>query len=182
MDQVHAVFAKQMADGVAVLERQNIPLKRTVHTFSVDMQFVGQTHLLSVPLDTPTPDRDSLRKLFEEVYYKRFRVELAEIKANLVNVKTSVIGEREALDLSKLIDPSGRKASVNDAQTGVRDVYFDGGWHQTPIYWRDHLPEAFTIDGPAVIEQMDTTILIEPGDQARPDENGNILVAIGAPS
>lgn len=180
MDQVHAVFAKQMADGVAVLERQNIPLKRTVHTFSVDMQFVGQTHLLSVPLDTPTPDRDSLRKLFEEVYYKRFRVELAEIKANLVNVKTSVIGEREALDLSKLIDPSGRKASVNDAQTGVRDVYFDGGWHQTPIYWRDHLPEAFTIDGPAVIEQMDTTILIEPEDQARPDENGNILVAIGA--
>ena len=41
MDAVHAVFAKQIADGADVLERQNIPLKRTVHTFSVDMQFVG---------------------------------------------------------------------------------------------------------------------------------------------
>ncbi len=182
MDWVHSVFARQMADGAAVLGRQNIPLKRTLHTFSADMQFVGQTHVLTVPLDTSTPDRDALRKLFEDVYYKRFRVELAEIKANLVNIKTSVIGEREALDLSKLIDPSGRKSSVNDAQTGVRDVYFDGRWHQTPIYWRDHLPEKFALDGPAVIEQMDTTVLIEPGDRARSDDNGNILVAIGARS
>ncbi len=182
MDRVHSIFAKQMTDGAAVLERQNIPLKRITHTFSVDMQFVGQTHLLTVPLDTATPDRESLRKLFEGVYYDRFRVELAEIKANLVNVKTSVIGERETLDLSKLIDPSGRKASISDAQTGVRNVYFDGGWQQTPIYWRDHLPEQFTIDGPAIVEQMDTTILIEPDDQARSDAHGNILITVGAPS
>ena len=182
MDRVHAIFAKQMTDGAAVLERQNIPLKQISHTFSVDMQFVGQTHLLTVPLDTPTPDRESLRKLFESVYYNRFRVELAEIKANLVNVKTSVIGEREALDLSNLIDPSGRKASINDAQTGARNVYFDGVWQQTPIYWRDHLPEQFSMDGPAIIEQMDTTILIEPEDQARSDEHGNILLLVGAPS
>ena len=179
IDDVHQVFARQMADGVGVLARQNIPLKRTTYAFNVDMQFLGQTHLLTVPLETATPDRESLRALFEEVYYNRFRVELAEIKANLVNIKTSVIGEREPLDLSKLIDPGGRKSSINDAQTGVREVYFDGRWHPTPVYWRDHLPEAFTMDGPAVIEQMDTTILIEPGDRARSDANGNILVAIG---
>ncbi|MEM8976369.1 MAG: hydantoinase/oxoprolinase family protein [Pseudomonadota bacterium] len=182
INEIHSVFAKQMADGQAMLERQNIPLRRTIHTFAADMQFVGQTHLLRVPLETPTPDRDSLRKLFEEVYYKRFRVELAEIKANLVNVRTSVIGEREAMDLSNLIDPNDRKASVTDAQTGVRDVYFDGGWHPTPIYWRDHLPIEFEIEGPAVIEQMDTTVLIEPGDRARGDEQGNILVVVGAVS
>ncbi len=182
IDWIHSVFSKQMSDGQAMLERQNIPLRRTAHTFAVDMQFVGQTHLLRVPLETPTPDRESLRKLFEDVYYKRFRVELAEIKANLVNVRTSVIGEREAMDLSNLIDPHNRKSSVNDAQTGVRDVYFDGGWHQTPIYWRDHLPMDFAIEGPAIIEQMDTTVLIEPGDQARGDEQGNILIAVGAVS
>lgn len=182
INEIHSVFAKQMADGQAMLKRQNIPLRRTIHTFAADMQFVGQTHLLRVPLETPTPDRDSLRKLFEEVYYKRFRVELAEIKANLVNVRTSVIGEREAMDLSNLIDPNDRKASVTDAQTGARNVYFDGGWHPTPIYWRDHLPIEFEIEGPAVIEQMDTTVLIEPGDRAHGDEQGNILVAVGAVS
>ena len=180
MDQIHLIFARQIADGQAMLERQNIPLKRTVHTFAADMQFVGQTHLLRVPLETPTPDRESLRKLFEDVYFKRFRVELAEIKAVLVNVRTSVIGKRDAIDLSSLIDPAGRKSSVTDAQTGARDVYFDGGWRATPIYWRDYLPIDFEIEGPAIIEQMDTTILIEPGDHARGDDQGNILIAVGA--
>lgn len=180
MDQIHLIFARQIADGQAMLERQNIPLKRTVHTFAADMQFVGQTHLLRVPLETPTPDRESLRKLFEDVYFKRFRVELAEIKAVLVNVRTSVIGKRDAIDLSSLIDPAGRKSSVTDAQTGARDVYFDGGWRATPIYWRDYLPIDFEIEGPAIIEQMDTTILIEPGDHVRGDDQGNILIAVGA--
>ena len=180
MDQIHSIFARQIADGQAMLERQNIPLKRTVHTFAADMQFVGQTHLLRVPLETPTPDRESLRKLFEDVYFKRFRVELAEIKAVLVNVRTSVIGKRDAIDLSSLIDPAGRKSSVTDAQTGARDVYFDGGWRATPIYWRDYLPIDFEIEGPAIIEQMDTTILIEPGDHVRGDDQGNILIAVGA--
>ena len=180
MDQIHSIFARQIADGQAMLERQNIPLKRTVQTFAADMQFVGQTHLLRVPLETPTPDRESLRKLFEDVYFKRFRVELAEIKAVLVNVRTSVIGKRDAIDLSSLIDPAGRKSSVTDAQTGARDVYFDGGWRATPIYWRDYLPIDFEIEGPAIIEQMDTTILIEPGDHVRGDDQGNILIAVGA--
>ena len=134
IDDVHQVFARQMADGAGVLARQNIPLKRTTYAYSVDMQFLGQTHLLTVPLETATPDRESLRALFEEVYYKRFRVELAEIKANLVNIKTSVIGEREPLDLSKLIDPAGRKASINDAQTGsVRFILTAAGIRRRSI-------------------------------------------------
>ncbi|MEM9355513.1 MAG: hydantoinase/oxoprolinase family protein [Pseudomonadota bacterium] len=182
VDSIHSIFARQIAQGQAMLERQNIPLRRTAHTFAVDMQFVGQTHLLRVPLETPTPDRENLRKLFEDAYYKRFRVELAEIKASLVNVRTSVIGERDAIDLTNLINPNNRKASINDARTGVRDVYFEDGWHQTSIYWRDHLPIDFTIDGPAIVEQLDTTILIEPGDRARGDGHGNILIEVGAVS
>lgn len=182
IDSLHSVFAQQMTDGAAMLERQNIPLRRIVHTFAVDMQFVGQTHLLRVPLETSTPNREDLRRLFEDVYYRRFRVELAEIKANLVNVRTSVIGERGTLDLSNLIDPQGRKSSVADAQTGSRDVYFDGRWHDTPIYWRDHLPIDFVLEGPAIIEQMDTTVLIEPGDRAGGDEQGNIVISVGAAS
>lgn len=179
IESVHAIFASQVLEGTRVLRRQGVELKNIHHTFSVDMQFVGQTHLLRVALDTPTPDRATLRRLFEETYYKRFRVELAEIKANLVNLNASVIGEREELDLSSLIDPDGRKSSLEDARTGSREVHFDTGWIETPVYWRDHLPAAFELEGPAVIEQMDTTILVEPGDTARPDADGNILIAIG---
>lgn len=182
IDQVHAVFARQIEDGEQLLARENVEIRGVRRLFSVDMQFVGQSHLLRVPLETPTPDRVMLRKLFEAVYFRRFHVELAQIKANLVNVNTSVIGERAPLDLSTLIDPAGRMASLDEARTGQRPVYFGTKWHETPIYWRDSLPTKFNLTGPAIVEQMDTTVLIEPGDVAEGDEEGNIIVTVGARS
>jgi N-methylhydantoinase A len=68
---------------------------------------------------------------------------------------------------------------VAEAQRAERLVYFDGGWVMTPIYRRDLLPLDAVIKGPAVIEQMDTTSLIEPGDVARSDAGGNLIVALG---
>lgn len=182
MDEVHAVFARQIKEGERLLAKENVEIRRIKRLFSVDMQFVGQSHLLRVPLEAPTPDRATLRRLFEEVYFRRFHVELAQIKANLVNVNTSVIGERTPLDLSTLIDPAGRKSSLKEAKTGQRLVYFYADWHDTSIYWRDRLPAIFHLPGPAVIEQMDTTVLIEPGDVAHGDDEGNIIVTVGARS
>lgn len=182
IDRVHAVFARQIAEGERLLDKENVEIRRIKRLFSVDMQFVGQSHLLRVPLETPTPDRATLRRLFEDVYFRRFHVELAQIRANLVNVNTSVIGERAPLDLSTLIDPAGRKSSLEAAQTDQRPVYFDAGWHETPIYRRDSLPANFRLSGPAVLEQMDTTTLIEPGDRAEGDREGNIIITVRARS
>jgi len=177
---LHAIFAQQSQTGETLIAREPITLKAIHHIHSVDMQFVGQTHLLRVPLDTPTPTVAALGTLFEAAYFKRFRVELTDIRVNLVNVNTSVIGARPALDLSTLIDPLGRKSTLALAQTDTRAVMFDGAWHETAIYWRDHLPLDVEINGPAIIEQMDTTILLEPGDTARGDTEGNIIITLGA--
>jgi hypothetical protein len=45
----------------------------------------------------------------------------------------------------------------------------------TPVYWRDHLPADAEIAGPAIIEQMDTTIVIEPGDHRDADQRRQSL-------
>ena len=63
--------------------------------------------------------------------------------------------------------------------TNIR-TYFDGTWHDTPVYWRDHLPLDVVIEGPAVIEQMDTTVLVEPGCTARGDVQGNLVLEFDA--
>lgn len=177
---LHGVFAAQMADGEALVNKQQVAVRNIKYQFSVDMQFVGQTHLLRVALQTPAPDLATLRELFEKAYYARFQVELSDICANLVNVNTSVIGERPDMDLSTLIDPAGRRATLAEAQSGKRQVYFDNNWVDTPVYWRDHLPLTFSLSGPVIIEQMDTTTLIEPADTAEGDSYGNILIHIGA--
>ena len=142
------------------------------------MQFVGQTHLIRVPVAAPDLSNDDLRALFEKAYFARFRVALDTIRPAVVNVNTSVIGTRTALDLSALIDPAGRKPAPEPIAT--RAVSFDGPPVQTPVYWRDHLPLDVVLSGPAIVQQMDTTVLIEPDCTARSDAHGNLLIDIGA--
>ena len=179
IDEVHSIFATQVAEGESLVRKEKTKISSIKRLFSVDMQFVGQTHLLRVPLETCSTSRAELRTLFEEAYFKRFQVELAEIKANLVNINTSIIGVRSELDLTTLIDPDGRKSSVSDAKNGARKVYFDNSWLQTPVYWRDHLPLEMELIGPAIIEQLDCTTVLEPTDVAYGDNNGNILITLG---
>ncbi|HEX8049535.1 hydantoinase/oxoprolinase family protein [Rhizobium sp.] len=179
MDIVHALFEKQSAEGRRLIGKEAVAIREIREIYSVDMQFIGQTHLLRVPLPSAMPTRAELQARFEEAYFNRFHVELPEIRASLVNVNTSVIGRRTEIDLSMLIDAAGRKATLAEAQTGVRSVWFDG-WRETPIYWRDHLPIKASISGPTIIEQMDTTIILEPGDVATQDDDGNIIISIGA--
>jgi N-methylhydantoinase A len=176
---VHALFDQQAAEGRALIEKEKVEIEELREIYSVDMQFIGQTHLLRVPLSGPRPTLEELQKLFEEAYFNRFRVELPEIKASLVNVNCSVIGRRAEIDLSLLIDPAARKNKLEEALTGHRQVWFNGPV-ETPIYWRDHLPLAAEIQGPAIVEQMDTTIVIDPGDKAVQDADGNIIIELGA--
>ncbi len=178
IDALHAIIAGHIADGEAMVAKQRVDVGSIRRLYSVDMQFAGQSHLIRVDIDTPKPDREMLRQLFEEAYYRRFRVELSQIRANLVNINTSVIGARGAVDLSRLIEPAGRKASLEEAMMTTRPVRFDDGFHDTPVYWRDHLPAGFSLEGPAIIQQMDTTVLVEPGDQADGDPVGNIIVTV----
>jgi N-methylhydantoinase A len=175
MAEVHGILAAQEADGRRQIEAEKIRLTTVRAEYSADMQFVGQTHLLRVPLPSATPSREDLQRLFEAAYHARFRVDLPTIRANLVNLNVSVVGERPALDLSRLIDPAGRKERAEPIST--RKVWF-GGWHETPVYWRDHLPLKIDLQGPAIIEQMDTTIVIDPGASATSDADGNLVIEV----
>lgn len=172
---VHAILAEQIATGTARINAAGIALNNTQTELSADMQFVGQTHLLRVPIACATPTRDDLQASFEAAYHARFRVNLPTIRANLVNLNTSVIGQRPEMDLSRLIDPSKRHAKPTTQST--RPVWFNG-WVETPVYWRDHLPLDLHLRGPAVIEQMDTTTLVHPDCTVTSDPDGNLIIEV----
>ncbi|MEM8755954.1 MAG: hydantoinase/oxoprolinase family protein, partial [Pseudomonadota bacterium] len=144
---VGQVFAEQAARGEALLDRESVEIVERRSLFSVDMQFVGQSHVLRVPLDGPESDPARLRAAFERVYFKRFGIDLPDARANLVNVNASILGARAPLDLAALIDPAGRAGSVAAAETGARRVFF-GEWVETPLYARDRLPLDFELKGP----------------------------------
>jgi N-methylhydantoinase A len=177
IETIHGVFSDQLAAGQAALDRESVDVRKVQTSFSVDMQFVGQSHVVRVPLDDAKPSPVTLRASFERVYWNRFKVELPEIRARIVNANCSVVGLCDPIDLGKLIDPAGRMA--NATATSVRPVTFDGQLYDTPIYWRDHLPEDVTLNGPAVIEQLDCTILVPPGDRVEGGVDGNLIIHVG---
>ncbi|MCP5366689.1 MAG: hydantoinase/oxoprolinase family protein [Hyphomicrobiales bacterium] len=178
MDQVAAIFEHQAAEGRRLIEAEDVEIEDLRVLLSADMQFIGQTHLLTVTVPRAAVTRDELRRLFETAYFDRFQVELPEIRANLVNLNTSVIGRRPEVDLRALIDPAGRQATLDEARAATRPVWFDGAWVDTPIYWRDHLPDGASFAGPAIVEQMDTTTVVEPGNRVDCDGDGNLVITV----
>ncbi|RWB18972.1 MAG: hydantoinase/oxoprolinase family protein [Mesorhizobium sp.] len=173
------VLERHRNEGEALIAKEAVKPDAIRVTHSADMQFVGQTHIINVPLPSSSVSRATLQLLFEKAYFARFKVELPEIRANLVNLNTSVTGVRPQIDLSRLIDPAGRAATLDDALREIRPVWYHGSWHDTPVYAREKLPLDATIEGPAILEQMDATTVLEPGDRARSDADGNIIIDIG---
>ena len=176
MDQFTATLEAQMTEGRETIEREGVEVEDLRFIHDADMQFVGQSHILTVPLQSPNVTREELRKLFEEVYWERFAVELPEIKAVLVNLHTAVIGRRKSIDLSTLVPRGG---NGHDAAGVTRQVWYESGWQDTPIYHRDNLPPGAEFDGPAIVEQLDTTTVFEPECQVKVDSAGNLIITVG---
>jgi len=177
--ELHSLFEEQEKKGIELIKKQGLKLTNISSNFSLDMQFIGQTHILRIDLPNSNPDLDYLQKSFEKAYLNRFKVKLSQIKANIVNVNTTVQGHKSPFDISLLKNKPHKSLNLNEALLENRKVYFKDKFLNTPIYSRDKMPLEFEIKGPAIIEQMDTTTLIEPDDRVFGDNLGNMFIEVG---
>ncbi|MDQ2736610.1 MAG: hydantoinase/oxoprolinase family protein, partial [Pseudomonadota bacterium] len=171
------VFAAQIESGKALIARENVDVERVVTLHRADMQFQGQSHILPVAIESAAVTVEELRVAFAAAYWRRFGVELPEILPVLVNLHTAVIGKRKPVSL-RAIAAAKPKATLGEARRATRPVWFDGGWLDTPVYVREHLPLEARFEGPAIIEQLDCTTVIEPGNAVQVDAIGNLIVAV----
>jgi N-methylhydantoinase A len=139
------------------------------------MQYLGQSHILTIAVKSPRVTREQLHKDFAAAYWQRFEVELPEIRPVLVNLHTAVIGRRPSAPLAALAQAD---KSLGTKPVAHRRVWFEDGWKKTPIYRREQLGPGARIAGPAIVEQMDATTVIEPGNTVLADKLGNLVVAV----
>jgi len=174
---VWSTLEAQIAEGRATLAREGVAIEGTRILHFADMQFQGQSHILTLGLPQLKVAKDELQRLFEAAYWERFGVELPEIRAVLVNLHTAVIGLRPRLDLAVLARAE-RAANLQGALNGMRAVWFEGGFRDTPVYQREKLPLHASFIGPAIIEQLDCTTVIDAGNRVALDALGNLLVTV----
>jgi N-methylhydantoinase A len=115
-----------------------------------------------------------VRAAFERAYSAAFSQLLPGIPVRIVSLRTAAIGRRPPFDLAAFAPDAD--ASLAKAERGAREVWFEGAWHETRVWSRLDLPAGAAIEAPAVIEQPDATIFIEPGLRGRVDRLGNIIV------
>jgi N-methylhydantoinase A len=144
--------------------------------FEADMHYIGQTHTLAVRIEDPALTEASLLAAFESAYAKNFGRTLPGIGVRVVNLRVAAIGRRPRFDLATLAP--GPEASLAAADRGARQVWF-GGWRDARIYDRLLLPVGAEMPGPAILEQPDATIVVDPGLTARVDKFGNIIMSRG---
>ena len=176
---VRAVLEAQIADGRDMIDRQGVTVRDITIKHTAEMQFQGQTHMLAVPVCGPDVTLADLQAGFDKAYWDRFTVELPEIRAVLVNLHTAVIGRRQGIDLARLAGDA-QAATLAEAQRTTRRVWFPAGWQEAPVYRRERLPRDARFDGPAIVEQLDCTTVLEPGDRATVDAMGNLMIEVAA--
>jgi N-methylhydantoinase A len=173
-----ATLAAHVDEGRRLLASEGVEVETVTVQHEADMQFVGQTHVLTVPLPTTDFGRDDLLLAFETAYWQRFEVELEHMRCLVVNLRSTVIGRRRDVSLNGLAGETASGGSFDDAREATRQVWFDGGWRETPVYRRERLAPGVTGTGPAIVEQLDATTVVEPGDRVRVDAFGNLEITV----
>lgn len=176
---IEAEMVRTAASGRALLERADVPFERIDTIFEFDMSYVGQTHTVAVPFAARDDGGTGftaarLAAAFETAYRAAYGTLLDGIGMRVLNLRTSVIGRRPKFAL-ELLAPRAT-GDRDSARTGARRVYADGAWHDAAVYARLDLAVGSQIEGPALLEQPDTTIFVDPDMRATIDRLGNLLI------
>jgi N-methylhydantoinase A len=166
-------MAKAGAAALKVVDAAGLEVTRTDMVYECDMHYVGQTHTVPVPVAYPV-SAASIRAAFDLAYARSFTRLLDDIPVRISALRTAAIGRRPPFDLAALAPPATAQRDV--AQRGQRPVWFNGAWHETTLWARLALPVGARVDGPAILEQPDATTVVEPGQSARVDGLGNLVI------
>ena len=164
----------------AVVAATGVPITGIEVVYELDMQHLGQTHTVTAPLamlpsdETPHVSEATIRTAFEQAYRASFSRLLPGLPIRVASLRVAAIGRRPPFDFSVLAPAPS--ASLEKARHGSRPVWLAGRWHDTTIWSRLDLPVDAQIEGPAVLEQPDATIVLEPGMAGRVDRLGNLIV------
>ena len=154
------------------LDSAGVQFVQVQEVIALDMLYAGQTHTVQVPLAADSLSREGIQAAFEAAYRAAFGRVLDGIAVRVMNLRYARVGVRPKFDLTVLAPQS----TTLNPSLGVQRVFHAGRWWDAARHARLDLPVGARIEGPAILEQPDTTVWLEPGFQATVDTLGNLLV------
>ncbi|MFT5447619.1 MAG: N-methylhydantoinase A [Gammaproteobacteria bacterium] len=189
---IRAAKGQLLDDVVSWFEKEGVSGGRRRVVTSVDMRYAGQNYELNVPLPDLDDDRtllDALTTNFNQAYRRMYDYIAADEAIEIVTFRVEAYGvvDKPQFHASEAVD-----ADASAARSDEREVYIPstiahglangsetGAFVTTRVYDRDRLLTGHRIEGPAVVEQMDSTTFILPGQSATVDPYLNLVIEEG---
>ncbi len=173
---VEEVFRELEERGSRILEEEGVSQSQMSFIRKLDLRYIGQAYELTVPASSPFDKRaleqviEAFHRRHEEVYGYAAREE----EVYVVNARVTAVGIVRKPKLKRYV--AGGSQPPAQAVIEEREAYFSRGYERCKVYQREKLKPGNTIEGPAVIEQYDSTTVVHPSFQATVDEFSNLVL------
>jgi N-methylhydantoinase A len=178
-DQLNPLYEQLDTQGRDALERDGISQDKWNLQRVADLRYVGQAYEVSVPVPGGTLDSTAVAstlQAFHDLHQQFYAHSRPDAPVEFVNGRVAAIGLMSAPALQK------RSLLPSIAEpVETRPVYFEeaGEYVETHVFQRNKLLPGATFSGPAIVEQIDTTTVVHPGQLVSVDEFGNLIIAVG---
>lgn len=189
MPAVARAFEMLARQADADLAAEGVAEKRRLLMRQADLRYAKQGTELTVDVPAPTEggelDDAAMARLvqaFHDRHEQLYTFADRTMPVELVNVRVRAVGlidkikrgEIPAVEAGTAARPDGERKVAFDPKDGI------GGFVDTPVHRRAGLRAGHVVEGPAIIEQLDTTTVIFPGQTARVDGYGNLIIEVGS--
>jgi N-methylhydantoinase A len=165
-------------EALAYFTREGLKEGELVFQRYCDMRYAGQEHTVKVPVPPGEVTPEAIGEIEQKLHIlheQRYTFKL-DSPIEFVNFHLITFGKVKKPKIPKL----NKKGSLKDALKGYREVNLDlHGRRRTPIYERGLLGCDTEVEGPAIVEEPDSTTVLFPGQRLWVDEYGNLMIETG---
>jgi N-methylhydantoinase A len=163
LERVEPLFAELEAANAEVLSHSGVT--DITQERSIDMRYVGQGFEVTVPVGG-----DDLRTAFEAAYVRAHGRKGPDVPIEAISWRVLTRGPDPDLKLVATTSDDG------EPRKGTRAVWFENGYVDTPIFDRYRMAVGMTVDGPAIVEERESTTVVGPDATARVAEDGSLIM------
>jgi N-methylhydantoinase A len=167
---VRKIFADMENDGRQLLADSGVPAEDVTYQRFADLRYTGQGSELRIPYA-----EDGLVSAFHREYARRYGRVGPDVPVEVLTWRVVASGPSPNQSLRLRVDPP---AAGEDPRKGSRPAFFPsmGGFTDTPVFDRYRIDASFMVDGPALVEERESTVVVPPGARCSGRVDGSLLV------
>jgi N-methylhydantoinase A len=176
--EINRVLKEMEEEGRSLLRSSGVAYEEVGVRRLCEMRYVGQGHEVTIELPDGSlgpEDANGLTDLYREEYKRLYGREGPDVPLETITWRLEVSSPRPAIQLD---GKGGGEGDPADARKGEREIYLpeEEGFLAVPVYDRYRLGPGAGFEGPAVVEERESTVVIGPGSRAEIDGARNLIV------